>query len=258
MRERSDIRSGDGSRDMLAAIIWDYDGTLVDTQRKNLSVTRAIIKELTGADPTTFPALQSPEMYAHAMRQSTNWRDFYGKQFGLTDAEVDNAGKRWTEFQMRDETPVPLFEGIRAVLSQLQHLPHAIVSQNARAAIEHTLEQNAVRHHFNFIVGFEEVELRRQKPEPDGILHCIDSLTGSKGGQILYIGDHESDAALAHHANQILRNTGSRTRIRSVAALYSVAQETALWRIKPDYDAQETRDIVNIVESINNLAATRQ
>ena len=32
----------------ILAVIWDYDGTLVDTGMKNLNVTRNIVKKITG------------------------------------------------------------------------------------------------------------------------------------------------------------------------------------------------------------------
>jgi len=33
---------------MVKAIIWDYDGTLVDTRHKNLAVTKEIMKHVAG------------------------------------------------------------------------------------------------------------------------------------------------------------------------------------------------------------------
>ena len=39
------------------AVIWDFDGTLVDSHRKNLQVNRAIIHRLTGRRAASFTAL---------------------------------------------------------------------------------------------------------------------------------------------------------------------------------------------------------
>ena len=39
------------------AIVWDFDGTLVDSRHRNLSVNRSIIGELTGRSWREFEAL---------------------------------------------------------------------------------------------------------------------------------------------------------------------------------------------------------
>ena len=47
------------SNSKIKAIIWDYDGTLVDSRIKNLNVTRKIIEKATGKKYSTFPALDN-------------------------------------------------------------------------------------------------------------------------------------------------------------------------------------------------------
>ncbi len=236
----------------IAAIIWDYDGTLVDTKRKNLSVTRAIISEITCAEAAAFPALCSLEAYERAMLRSTNWRDFYKREFSLIESDIDVAGRMWTEFQIRDCTPITVFDGIHEVLYRLRHLPHGIVSQNSRDAIVRVLDGSDLLQYFSCIVGFEEVEIRRQKPEPDGLFHCLGGLTVLNGDCVLYIGDHETDAASAHNANQILRTNKSHFHLRSIGALYSSPRESVQWQIKPDYEAREVHDILRIIDSIRD------
>lgn len=245
---------GDGP---LLAILWDYDGTLVDTRHKNLNVTRAILRDTTGSDPTSFPALQSLAPYVRATERSANWRDFYRNEFGLDDVQIDEAGRKWTEFQLRDTTPVPLFDGISELLHKLEAVPHGIVSQNSRHAIERTLEYLRIRHYFKSIIGYEEVEIRRQKPEPDGILRCIEDITRADAGSVLYIGDHETDAVSAHKANLVLQNNKKKLRIRSIGAMYSNSGENTRWQHRPDYEAQGVQTILAIVESIRSMAAIR-
>ena len=45
------------------AIIWDFDGTLVDTHHKNLNVTRRIIEQIKQKRADNFPVLISLENY---------------------------------------------------------------------------------------------------------------------------------------------------------------------------------------------------
>jgi phosphoglycolate phosphatase-like HAD superfamily hydrolase len=48
----------------IRAIIWDYDGTLVDTRHKNLNVTRNIIESIIEAGVKEFSALRSVGNYS--------------------------------------------------------------------------------------------------------------------------------------------------------------------------------------------------
>ena len=47
----------------IQAIIWDYDGTLVDTRLKNYQVNRAILEAVTGKSADEFEGLTSFESH---------------------------------------------------------------------------------------------------------------------------------------------------------------------------------------------------
>ena len=101
---------------MNRAVVWDYDGTLVDTCRRNWQVTRALIPAVSGRPLAAFPALASLETYVAADRRSANWRELYGREYGLSPEQVDEAGRLWTRYQLADETPTPFFDGVPAAL----------------------------------------------------------------------------------------------------------------------------------------------
>lgn len=128
------------TRAPLTAIVWDYDGTLVDTRLKNFRVARRIVAEVSGRPAERFAALRSIAAYEAALRRTANWRELYGRAFGFSEDETDGAGALWTGFQLEDETPVAPFDGIAETLAALAHLPHGIVSQNARTTIARALE----------------------------------------------------------------------------------------------------------------------
>jgi phosphoglycolate phosphatase-like HAD superfamily hydrolase len=77
------------SNKKILAIIWDYDGTLVDSRRKNLNVTRKIVSKILKGDPSEIPALSSLSNYHHAHIKATNWREFYEESFGRSRQNVD-------------------------------------------------------------------------------------------------------------------------------------------------------------------------
>ena len=60
------------------AILWDYDGTLVNSVPKNIDITIQILSEvaprLTGGNLPEY--LKSEESYHVANHQSNNWQDY--------------------------------------------------------------------------------------------------------------------------------------------------------------------------------------
>jgi N-acetyl-D-muramate 6-phosphate phosphatase len=242
------------SHSTIRAIIWDYDGTLVDTRQKNFNVTRKIVGKTAGVEPGTFPVLQVLETYTTAARRSTNWRELYTRELGFTHEKTDEAGKLWTEFQLNDDTPTPLYDGIRELICSLGQFPSGIVSQNSRSNITRVLEKNGLLSYFRCIVGYEEVDLRKQKPEPDGLLLCIERLTSLHPGHVLYIGDHETDIQCARNANDVLQGNNAGFKVVSVGAAYSRYDGAGKWGVAPDYSAKSVRDVLEIVHGFEEPA----
>jgi HAD superfamily hydrolase (TIGR01549 family) len=233
------------------AIIWDYDGTLVDTRLRNLNVSRKIIDKVSGEGWDKFPALQTLENYHAAHTKATNWREFYKQSFGFNDKQIDEAGRMWTGYQLEDQTPIPLIDGVEETVKSLQSFPQGIVSQNSREIINQFLKESDLISYFNTIIGYEEVDLSRQKPHPDGLLMCIEKLTDSKPGVVIYIGDHETDARCAVNANEIIGNDKQDIRIVSVGAFYGFKVETSDWSVLPDYQIQRAGDIIDVINNLN-------
>ena len=240
-------------RPPLTAILWDFDGTLADTRHKNLSVNRRIVEELSGRPWPEFNALGTIEAYDEAVRRAANWRELYRANFGFTDGDCDRAAAVWASYQLQDRTPAPLFEGLPEVVRELADLPQGIVSQNAR---DHIIEQLAavrLERHFGSIVGYQEVPLGRQKPDPDGLLVGLEELIGLAPGRALYIGDHEGDTLCAAATSRVLRRRGVDLEVLSVAATFADGGDHECWRCRPDYTAAQPADILTIVDELRAL-----
>lgn len=233
----------------IQAIIWDYDGTLVDSRLKNLNVTRQIIEKATGKRYDVFSALINVANFEKAHLQSKNWRDFYSREFGFTQEETNKFGSWWSEFQLEDQTPVKIYPGVYDLIYSLKQYTHAIVSQNSRNNILNFLSNNNLQEVFREVVGFEEINIERQKPYPDGLLKCINNLNLKEPGTIFYIGDHETDAQLVYNINQHFGNGESYLKALSIGAFYIFPTDTTTWKYKPDYEAPFLNDIVNIVDN---------
>jgi len=234
----------------IKAIIWDYDGTLVDTRHKNLNVTRKIIKNIIETDAEEFSALRSLENYSLANRKASNWRELYRQELNLTEKQIDEAGRLWTAYQLNDNTEVVFYEGIEAAISDLAEFRHAIVSQNSRSGIMQNLEKKQLLPYFEYIVGYEEVDLSKQKPAPDGLLSCMEKLSAIESGYVCYIGDHETDVRCVRAANRVLQEENANVKILSIGACYESGMDTSTWDVRPDFEAQKVEDILKIVDLI--------
>jgi HAD superfamily hydrolase (TIGR01549 family) len=231
----------------MKALFWDFDGTLVDTRQKNYNVIRKIIAENTARQPDDFPVLKSADHYSREIEKCVNWRHIYREHFGLDSEQIDRVGKLWTSYQRMDNTRTPVFKGIRDVLNSLDFVPHVIISQNSSENIYKILSEHQIEDFFKLIIGYEEVDISRQKPEPDGILKAIEILGFGKLDIIFYIGDHVTDVRCSINANQVIKKQQWPVHILSIGVKYSHAENNSIWQVEPDYYAEKPSDIFEIV-----------
>lgn len=240
-------------RPPLTSIFWDFDGTLVDTRARNMSVNRRIIEEITGRPWSDFEVMSSQEVYDRAQRISVNWREFYQTHFGLDDEATTNAGARWTPYQLEDQTPTPPLIGIPEALSALDGHPQGVVSQNCSANIDATLSLHSIRENFRCIVGYEEVAEFRQKPAPEGLLLAIDALTSFAPGTVIYVGDHETDLKTVENTNHVLCEREAPVEVVCVAALYGIDGHREAWIDRADYRATTPANVVEIARQLSRV-----
>jgi HAD superfamily hydrolase (TIGR01549 family) len=232
----------------IKAIIWDYDGTLVDTWRKNLNVTKAIISEVFGNTNKNFSVLSTLENYEAANIKYSNWRELYSKELKMDDKQIDFAGSLWTKYQLLDKTPVDLFDGLKTVISGLKNFKQGIVSQNSFENIRNSLNGFGLLDFFNMIIGYEEIGLSNQKPHPDGLMLCINKLGILDDELVIYIGDHQTDFECAFNANNIL----GRKAVISIYIKHTENDLSIYWKYKPDYIAGKPSEIIKIIEKIKS------
>jgi phosphoglycolate phosphatase-like HAD superfamily hydrolase len=154
----------------------------------------------------------------------------------------------WAEYQLADSTPAPIFDGLGAVIARLADVPQGIVSQNARAHIIERLVEADLRRYFKAIVGYQELPPGTQKPDPDGLLICLEALTSFGPGTALYIGDHESDVLCAARTNEVLADRGIDLRIKTVGVFFADGSTNASWTHNPDDRARCPGEILTIAE----------
>ena len=231
------------------AVIWDFDGTLVDSHPKNLSVNREIVQRITGREHTGFAALSSTEAYEQAVARSGNWRDFYAREFGFTEDDMHRAGELWPELQLADPTPHLPFDGIPEALDELAGVPQAILSQNDSRVVRQALGRAGLMQNFRSVFGHGELDRREQKPAGGGLLRCIRSLGLASDARVYFVGDHVTDAMAAQNARLLLNgNGGPHPEIVSVGVLFGASKGTR-WSVAPDHFVRNPPELVRLVQN---------
>lgn len=229
------------------AILWDYDGTMVNSVRKNISITKEIIEKVAPRlSGTNIPGILNCESdYQTANHAAENWRDLYLNYYGLTAEETNSAGKLWRPHQMTNNTAVSVFDGIAKTVSLLGKVSQGICSQNCAENIRKVLSENHIDQHIDQIVGYDDVPYERQKPSPDSGLLCLKRMfPSSKTITMLYIGDHEADTVFARNIEQVL---GTRATVIAVAVTYSGAKPDS-WAAKPDWIIDAPEELMDRLE----------
>jgi len=229
------------------AILWDYDGTLVNSVPKNIDITKEILAKvaprLTNDHLPTY--LKSESQYHIANHQSKNWQDLYVNYYGMTENEMLEAGTLWTEYQLKNTTPVELFSDIKQTITQID-LPQGICSQNSSNNILKVLTSNNLQHKFKSVIGYDDIPNNMQKPNPFGGLKCLEQIfTNFYNKNIIYIGDHEGDVTFAKNIKKELNNNGT---VISVAVKYSNS-DTKNWNDKPDYEINTPLELISLLNS---------
>ncbi len=230
----------------LEAILWDYDGTLVNSVPKNIDITKSILSivapHLTGNNLPRY--LLSESAYHEANHAAKNWQELYRDYYGLTESEMLKAGSLWAEHQESNQTEVHLFDGIDIVIEQFSNLPHGVCSQNSQLNIWNVLKRNGVDKPFQAVVGYDDVDSNSQKPHPFGGIKCLTNIFDEVENKlVMYVGDHEADVKFAKNIEEAL---GDGSKVISVAAAYSGADPDG-WSVKPDYIASCVSDLKGII-----------
>lgn len=232
----------------LTAILWDYDGTLMDSRHKNLAVNKEIFAKIKPeVKQEEWPAaFSSIDHYQKAIYQSKDWLETYTEHLGFTEAEAYKAGGMWNEHQLKNDTAMTLFVGIPEIIKKFEAIPQGICSLNTSDNIIAMLQRHKVAHHFKSILGFDAASKDKPKPYPDSFLHCLNEMNVDGEGTIFYIGDHQEDTRFARNAEIALKKKNKDVQVYSIAAAYGGA-DLSMWDIQPDFTAHSVDDVAQII-----------
>lgn len=147
-------------------IIFDLDGTLVDTSKDIVHVVNEVLAE-NGRE-----ALSHDEVMGHVGRGTPH---LLAAVLGLSpeDKRVIRARERFVQLYSRDPARQSvLFEGTMEALDALGAVhPMAVVSNKASLLVHSTVEAHGLTGYFHPVLGGEE--LGRLKPAPHGLRRAM-------------------------------------------------------------------------------------
>ena len=176
---------------MFKLLVFDWDGTLMDSANRIVACVQAAAEDLSLPVPTEDAA-----------------KDIIG--LGLDEAmarlfpESDRGEKGQIVERYRhhylfaNQTPTPLFEGARDVVEMLKSEGYllAVATGKGRPGLNRVLEQSGLGPLFHATRCADEAF---SKPHPDMMLQILDEL-GVDAHEALMIGDTEYDMNMAHSA----------------------------------------------------------
>jgi HAD superfamily hydrolase (TIGR01549 family) len=171
----------------LRAVLFDWDGTLVDTSEASYRCYVRMFTEFGIAfDRETYASTYSPDWY-HTFRC-----------VGLPQERWADADTRWLA-HFAEET-IALIDGAREALELLARhgVKVAIVTSGSRPRIERELAAHAVAHHFQHVVCGDDGH--RRKPHPDALHAALETLNIAPH-EAAYVGDSPEDVMMARAAN---------------------------------------------------------
>lgn len=169
------------------AVLYDLDGTLLDTYEMNMIPLQQIIREELGEERTLEqlrPFYSQPGLKTMA-------------DLGIRD--IEGVYARWVSYVNRYEKGAVPYPGIPAVLQTFQTtgIRQAVVSSKMHAQYRIDMDRWGLAQYMETAVLAEDT--LRHKPHPDPILECLRRMDLTPA-DVIYIGDAQSDLDAARNA----------------------------------------------------------
>lgn len=172
---------------MYATVIFDVDGTLIDTEQAILLALQRVLSESCqkqyACEELHF-ALGIPGMAALEK---------------LAIRNKEQALAKWDDYMNDYFHTITVFTGIEAVLSELgaRHIPTGIVTSKTKAELTKDFIPFGLMKYLSFIVCADDTA--KHKPHPEPLLKYLE-LSGARPETALYIGDTAYDQRCAGQA----------------------------------------------------------
>ncbi len=173
------------------ALIFDLDGTLIDSKLDLALAVNAALEEL-GRGPLPHEQIFSyvgrgaPSLIARALGEGATEEDcLRGLEFFI----------KYYSVHKLDHTA--LYPGVREALDALAGMPMAVLTNKPVGASRGILQGLGLAEHFRFVYGGNSFE--RKKPDPMGVETILREF-GAAPAQVMVVGDSEIDVQTARNS----------------------------------------------------------
>lgn len=175
-------------------VLWDIDGTLVESTRLGFEGTNTVLLNNGYAQITE-------EQYKEGTKYPTPERFGFHVSGNPADLAGPGLGRQFDELYVTKVSPetVPLFPGLAALLSELlgEGCRLGALSNACGDYVRAVLATHDLQVSFECQLGADEVPAG--KPAPDGLLQCCAAM-GVSPEDCIYIGDAPTDGLAARAA----------------------------------------------------------
>ena len=189
--------------DPIQAVLFDHDGTLVDSISTVVSASNGVLTER-GLAAASWNQIVSGMIHPTAQRLG-----LLAREEGTSERE--RMAHRYSQLALQDSVLATLYPGVQEALETLsrQRLHLGVVSNSRGAFIRAILQRLGVAHHFAVLAG--EDDMPAPKPDPRGLLAALGSIPPPRA---VYVGDSSADLETARNAGiQVIGVTwGTHTR----------------------------------------------
>ena len=219
---------------MLEAVIFDLDGTLVDTPKV---IVATALEALRGQNRAL------PEPQAIRATIGLPLTVAFSGLLGLSEGspEVERVVEEYRRLWRANVVPRSaelLYPGVAEGIQLLRDLglELAVATSKVRSGALAQLEAAGIAQHFQVVAGYDSVE--RPKPDPQMALYVLREL-GSTPESTVMVGDTTHDLLMAHGAG-----------LRAVAVTYGAHDEATLRTESPEWVAQDFEEVVRLLRGL--------
>ena len=157
----------------IRAILWDLDGTLVDSLLFDLQACSGIMTSLVGR------RVDIPEdmLKAGFALSGIDFWEYLFREMNLDfdDGIIEKAYREWVH--RRSVEPFPINKGIRNILESISDFDYkmAVVSNNNEDEVQEIVSNTGLLSYFSLVVG-NNGPGRAKKPSPDSYLYAASKL----------------------------------------------------------------------------------
>jgi len=219
---------------VLEAVIFDLDGTLVDTPKVIVATALEALRGQSRAVPTS-----------QAIRATIGLplTVAFSGLLGLSEGspEVEGAVQEYRRLWRANVVPRSaelLYPGGAEGLQLLRKLGLrlAVATSKVRSGALAQLEAAGIAQLFDVVAGYDSVE--RPKPDPQMALYVLEQL-GSAPDATAMVGDTTHDLLMAHGAG-----------LRAIAVTYGAHDEATLRTESPEWVARDFPEVVRLLRGL--------